>query len=298
MAGGTALVYHDEAVREDLLDVLTNLSPTETQLVSGLGSSEAKQIRHEWLIDTLNAVKDNAQLEGAAITYHDTTDPTRLYNYTQIFKQGFKVSDTERASNQAAFEDRYVYEQTKALKMLKNDMEYALMRGSLASGQTNVARRLRGVKASLSLITQQSGISMTEIMLNDYFQNVWDDTATEVNAVYGDMYMKRKISGFTGGATKQVQVTDKRLINSVDVYEADAARLVKLFAHRYVSISGDDTLHGIVGINEELFKVAYLRKPTTKEAVDGGDYTGGNIVAELTLENLHYNAGVWADQHV
>lgn len=49
MAGATALVYHDQAVREDLLAVLTNLSPSETQLVSGLGMSEAKQIRHEWL---------------------------------------------------------------------------------------------------------------------------------------------------------------------------------------------------------------------------------------------------------
>lgn len=250
------------------------------------------------MIDTLDSVKDNAQLEGAAITYHGTTDPTRLYNYTQIAKQGFKVSDSERAADTAGFEDRYNYEQTKALKLLKNDMEYALMRGSLASGQTNVARRCRGLKASLSLITAQSGISMTETMLNDYFQLVWDNTATEVNAVYGDMYMKRKISGFTGGATKNVEANDKRLINAVDVYQADAARNVKLFAHRYVSISGTDTNHGVVGVNEDLFKVAFLRKPQVKEAIDGGDYKGGNIVAEFCLENRHYDAGFWADQHL
>jgi len=35
--------------REDLLDLLTNLSPKNTQLVSGLGTSTAKSIRHEWL---------------------------------------------------------------------------------------------------------------------------------------------------------------------------------------------------------------------------------------------------------
>lgn len=298
MAGATALSYHDQAMREDLLAVLTNLSPTETQVVSGLGASDAKQIRHEWLIDTLDTVKDNAQLEGASITYHATTDPTRLYNYTQIFKQGFKISDSERAVDTAAFNDRYNYEQTKAMKLLKNDMEYALMRGSLASGQTNVARRCRGIKASLSLITAQSGISLTETMLNDYFQNVWDNTSTQVNAVYAPMYLKRKISAFTGGATKNVEVSDRRLINAVDVYQADAASNVKLFAHRYVSISGTDTNYGLVGIDEDLFKIAYLRKPVTKEAVDGGDYTGGNIVTELCLENRHYNAGFWADQHL
>lgn len=213
-------------------------------------------------------------------------------------KQGYKVSDTERDVDTAAFNDRYTYEQTKALKLLKNDMEYALMRGSLASGTTDEARQLRGVKASLSLITAQSGVSMSETILNDYFQLVWDNTSTEVNAVYCPMYMKRKISGFTGGATKNVDVTDKRLINSVDVYQADAARLVKLFAHRYVSISGTDTNYGVVGIDEDKYRVAYLRKPKSIESAKSGDWTGGNMIAELTLENLHYNAGFWADAHL
>jgi len=298
MAGTLAYTYQDSAMREDLLDILTNLSPTETQLVSGLATGKADQIRHEWLIDTLNSVKGNAQLEGADATYHTITDPTRLYNYTQIMKQGFKVSDTERDVNTAAFEDRYRYEQTKALKLIKNDMEYALMRGSLASGQTNVARQLRGVKASLSLITAQSGVSMTEAILNDYFQLVWDNAATEVNAIYCPMYMKRKISGFTAGSTKNVNASDKRLINSVDIYEADAARLVKLFAHRYVSISGTDTNYGIVGLDEDKYRIAYLRKPKITESAKVGDWTGGNVITELTLENLHYNAGVWADAHL
>jgi hypothetical protein len=184
------------------------------------------------------------------------------------------------------------------MKMWKNDAEYALMRGSLASGQTNVARRCRGVKASLSLITAQSGISMTETMLNDYFQAVWDNTSTQVNAVYCPMYMKRKISGFTAGSTKNVNASDKRLINAVDVYEADAASVVKLFPHRYVSISGTDTNYGVVCINEDLFKVAYLRKPVLQDIAKTGDFSGGNVVGELCLENLHYNGGYWADMHL
>lgn len=297
MAGTTALSYHDGALREDLLDVLTNLSPSENQLMSGLGISSASSIRHEWLIDTLSAVKSNAQLEGADATYHTTTDPTRLYNYTQIFKQGYKISDTERKVNTANFEDRYIYEQTKALKMLKNDQEYDVMRGSLASGQTNAARQLRGVKASLSLITAQSGVSLTETILNDYLQLVWDNASTEVNAIYAPMYIKRKISAFTAGNTKNIQADDKRLVNAIDVYQADAARNVKLFAHRYVTVSGD-TNYGIVGIDENLFKIAYLRKPEAVESAKTGDWTGGNIIAEMTLENLHYNGGFWADKHL
>ena len=283
------------SLREDLLDLLTNLTPKETQLISGLGTSTAKSIRHEWLIDTLTAVKANAQLEGAAITYHNVTNPSRLANYTQIFKQGYKVSDSERAVDEAGFSDRYNYEKTKALAMLKNDMEYAVMRGSMVSGSGSGARRLCGVKASLSLITSQSGTSMTEAMLNDYLQLVWDNTSIEVDAIYVDMYMKRKISGFTAGITKNINADDKRLVLSTNVYEADAAKMVKLFAHRYVTISGTDTNHDLLGITEDKFKIAYLRKPETKEADGtGDDFSGGNIVTELTLQTDHYNAGVWA----
>jgi len=291
-----AYTYDDKAIREDLLAVLTNISPTETQLVSGLATSTATSTLHEWLTDTLGSVKTNAFVEGVDASYPNLTNPQRLFNYTQIFRQAYQVSDTERAVNTAAFNDRFAYEATKALKMLKNDMEYALMRGSLACGSGSAARQLKGIKNWLSLVTSQSGTSLSEDILNDYLQLVWEN-GTEVNAIYGGMYMKRKISGFTAGATKQVDIKDRRLINAVDVYEADAARLVELFAHRYVTVSGD-TNYDIVGINEDMFRIAYLRKPFTRELAKTGDATKGEVVAEATLECLHQHAGFLGQKHL
>ena len=58
MASPNGYTYDDASVREDLLNVLTNLSPKNTQLVSGLGQSTASSIRHEWLIKTLGTVKN------------------------------------------------------------------------------------------------------------------------------------------------------------------------------------------------------------------------------------------------
>jgi hypothetical protein len=133
-------------------------------------------------------------------------------------------------------------------------------------------------------------------MLNDYFQNVWT-AGSEVNAVYTGMYMKRKISGFTAGATKNVEVTDKRLVNAVDIYQADAAKMVKLFAHRYVTIAGDVN-YDIIGIDEDKIKTAYLRKPFTRELAKTGDSTKGEVVGEMTLEVRHYNAGFLAKAHI
>lgn len=283
--------YDDNARREDLLDIITNIDPQETQLISGLGTSVAKDIFHQYAIDTLKTVGNNAYVEAIDASFADRTDPTRLNNVCQIVRIGFDVSDTERSVNQAGFNDRYSYEGQKALKEWKNDAEFALIRGSLACGNNSVARQLRGLKNSLSLVTSQSGVSLSETILNDRFQNVWD-SGSEVNAIYAGMYLKRKISGFTAGATKNVETTDKRLVNSVDVYQADAAKMVKLFAHRYVTISGD-TNYDLVGIDEDKIKTAYLRKPFTRELAKTGDSTKGEVVGELTLEVRHYNAGFW-----
>lgn len=292
----STFTYEDNARREDLLDIITSIDPVNTQLMTGLGQSTAKDIYHQYLIDTLKTVGTNAYVEASDACYADRTDPTRLSNVCQIVKVGYDVSDTERSINAAGFNDRYAYEGEKALKEWKNDAEFALIRGSIACGNSSTARRMRGLRHSLSLVTSQSGVSLSETILNTYFQNVWD-AGSEVNALYMGMYQKRKISGFTAGSTKQTMNEDRRLVNAVDVYEADAAKLVKLFAHRYVTISGDNN-YDLLGIDEDKVKVAYLRKPITRELAKTGDATKGEVVGELTLEVRHYNAGFFAQAHL
>jgi len=287
----STFTYEDNARREDLLDVITNLDFKENQLMSGLKTSVAKDILHQWLTDTLKTVGFNNYVEAAEASYADRTDPARLLNYTQIVRVGFDVSDTERAVNQAGFNDRYAYETQKALKEWKQDAEFSLVRATIVCGADATARQMRGIKDWFVAhnITSTSGVTITETLLNDRLQDVWDD-GTEVNAIYTDMYLKRKISAFTAGATKNVETTDRRLVNAVDVYEADAARMVKLFAHRYVTISGDVN-HDLLGINEDMFRIAYLRKPFVRELAKVGDSTRGEVVGELTLECLHQDAG-------
>lgn len=286
----------DAARREDLLDVMRNIRPLETRIVSGLGVSTVTNTLHEWVVKSLSSVVVNAQIEGADASYRTLTNPTRIVNVTQIFERGFQVSDTERAVNTAGFNDRYSLEATEALTALKNDMELACLRGSIASGSGTGARYLRGIKNSVSLICVNSKVSLSEAMLNNYFQTVWE-AGTEVNAVYVGMGLKRRISGFTAGTTKYTDAEDKALYNAVDVYEADAAKLVKLFPHRYVNLAAETAGDwDVVALNEDYFKVAYLRKPTTRELAKSGDATKGEVVTELTIES-HPSAGLWAKGH-
>lgn len=297
---GINFTYPDVARRESLLDIIVNIDPTEHQLVSGLQRSSATNTLHEWIEETNETVGVNAQYESGDAPADVATEPVRKQNVTQIFAKTAKVSGTEQSVNRVGG-NRMAHELSKKLKALKNDMEYAIVRGSIASGVASSAgsgsaRQLQGIKnwftgTATTNTFNYSGGTLTETLLNDMFQNVWEVSGNQVNAVYTSMKGKRRISGMTAGATKNVEATDKRLVNSVDVYESDAASLVKLFAHRYVTVSGDYTAAAtpgfdVLALNEGSWAIAYLqgREPKTFDLAVTGDYQAKEIITEATLE--------------
>lgn len=291
---GVNFTYSDTARRESLLDVITNISPRETQLFTGLPKSKAQNTLHEWVTRSLETVGGNAQNEGQDAPADVAGNPSRAVNITQIFAKTAKVSNTETAVNRVGG-NRMAEEMQLKLAALKNDIEYALLRGSIASGGASTggtnARQLKGIKGFISTnAVNYSGATLTETVFNDMLESVWNQGG-EVNAVYTSMKGKRRISGFTAGATKNVETTDKRLVNSVDVYEADAASLVKLFAHRYVTVSGDYGTTAtpgfdVLALQEDTWAVAFLegREPKTIDLAKTGDFDAKEIVTELTLE--------------
>lgn len=314
--GGQVYTYPDVARRESLLDAVNMLDPTDTQLLSGIKQGTATNTLHEWIQETLEAVGENAQPEGGEAPDDNSNDPTRPVNITQIFSKTAKISGSETADNlKRVGGNRMNRELTKKMKALKSDIEYALVRGSIASGVASnsaaSARRLKGVKNWITTnVTNHSGTSLTETILNDLFEMVWGKGAN-VDAVYTPMKGKRRISAFTSGATKQVDLKDRRLVNAVDVYESDAAKMVKLFAHRYITTgigNGDSSLTGtdkadyvttatpgfdVLGLQEDTWATAWYRKPFTKPLAETGDFQKKQIVTELTLEAHQQAANVF-----
>lgn len=319
--GGYVYTYPDVARREDLLDAINQLDPTDTQLLSGLKQGTANNTLHEWIQETLEAVDDNAQAEGADAPADVANDPVRVNNITQIFARTAKITGTESGNNlNRVGGNRMNRELTKKMKTLKGDIEFALVRGSKASGVASnsaaSARRMQGVKNFITTnVTNQSGTSLTETILNDNFERVWG-VGANIDAVYTPMKGKRRISFFTSGATKQVQLSDRRLVNAVDVYESDAAKLVKLFAHRYVTtgIGAGDTSPAnavnksdyvttatpgfdVIGLQEDTWATAWYRKPFTKDLAETGDFSAKEIITELTLEGLQQSANFLSKLH-
>ena len=93
----TLVTYNDTGRPEDLVSVVTNISPSETPLLSKLArGANGKQTVHEYLVDSFAASADNAAVEGAAFTAQPLTTPTRGRNLNQIFRNDIEVSGTEQ----------------------------------------------------------------------------------------------------------------------------------------------------------------------------------------------------------
>ena len=282
----------NKELREDLLDIITDLSPTMTPLYTGLQKSTAKQSFHSWVTDSVSrASATGAVAEGADVTFSDLASPTRVTNFVQEITEPYKVSQKMEDSDSAGMSSQLSYQRTKAMRRWKLKAEYSLLNGTGSSGLSGVAGEMKGLKAAITtnITSYTSGTSLTESAFNDILQLPFDNVEDDTYEVYTNIELKRAISGFTAGNTKNIQASDKRLINAVDVYESDAAKMVKIFAHRDLAVENGG--YRIIAIQPKAFAVAHLHNPEDKDHPESGPYKAGYIYGSLTLEYRQEAAG-------
>ena len=90
----TVQSYTQVNIKEDLRDVIYDISPSETPFYSACKKGTAKSTTHEYLTDALRAAGANAHVEGDDTVAELRTEQTRLANVTQIFKNAVSVSGT------------------------------------------------------------------------------------------------------------------------------------------------------------------------------------------------------------
>ena len=286
----TGAADKDAAMREDLIDIITDVSPDETPLATMLARTTASQPLHQWLEDYIaRPTTVSAAVEGAAATYDDLAQPERRTNWTHIVSQTFRVSGTEIATEHAGMGSSYDYQAAKALVNWKNKQEFALVRGAMASGSSGVARQMAGLDSVITshYTARNSGTSLSETEFNEMVAEVWADVgASDVfDLVLVPFGLKQKISQFTAGNTKFTYAEDKRLTRPVAVYESDGG-VHRIMAHKDVRSAAASPGPTFIGIKEDKYRIAYLRDPKREELAKDGDRRNGQIVGEFTLEYL------------
>ena len=80
---GTFQTYGAIGNREDLSDVIYDISPMDTPFMSNISRGNATATLHEWQTDSLASQNaDNAQIEGGDATTNTASATTRFGNYT------------------------------------------------------------------------------------------------------------------------------------------------------------------------------------------------------------------------
>lgn len=288
--------------REDLSDVIYNISPTETPFMSSVGKSKATAVYHEWQTDSLASVNtSNYAVEGDTASDATMSPTTRIGNRTQISQKTVKISGTLEAVNKAGRKSEKAYQLAKASAEIKRDMEAILLSNqAAASGNSTVARKLGGLQTWLSSNysggtngTAGSGgttarvtgtdRSFTATLLNTVMQSAYTNGGSPTMLLVTPA-QKVVASTFTGIATRYRDVPanqQAQIINAADVYVSDFG-IIQIVPDRFIpNADNDDTAFLL---DTEMAAVAYLRPFQTVELAKTGDAELTQLLVEYTLE--------------
>lgn len=302
--------YSAVGIREDLSNVIYNISPEETPFISNIGRENVKNTYFEWQTDSLAAATDaNAALEGGDISSFEAVNPTaRVGNYTQISTKNVIISGTLDAVDKAGRKSELTYQLAKMGSELKRDMESALLANqSPVAGNTTTPRRTAGLpawvktnvnkagdgvnNAGVSARTDGTARAFTEALLQDVVSQVWTQGGTPKMLMVG-AFNKQQVSGFTGIATRFRDVPagqQAQIVGAADVYVSDFGT-VNIVPNRFQR-PGD----GLV-VDPQYASLAVLRPIEQMELAKTGDAEKRLMLVEYGLKVQNEAAhGIIAD---
>jgi len=293
--------YPDEGsitgIREQLSDIITDISPTETPFFTKCGKESASNTYVEWQTNELRAAKVEGEIEGAD-TGSEFNPTVRVGNYTRIGKQGFKVSGTATALNLAGRQKEYAYQALQAGKELKRDLEMALL-GTQARdpGSSSKARQLCGVGGWISTNTGGDatfptdpdgsggfiagvGAAFDQADFDDLLQAIWE-AGGEPDRVYlsADL-MAKCVAGLEGNNNARTDNPLTTVNNNMVRYETPWGTIT-FVPDRFMPAGS------IYVVDSSKWKVATLRGWKQEKLAKTGDSMHGQIVGEHTLVSLN-----------
>ena len=280
IVANTFLTYDAIGNREDLTDLITNISPTKTPVLSRLKSNAAKGVTHDFQTDELAAAATNAVVEGNDATFPALTPTTRLTNTCQIMAKYLIVSGTQDVVSKAGRKSELAYQVGKKSKELARDMEYGLLQNAaVVTGNSTTARQFKGIAGWITTnSTALASADVTQANVDDAMSDIWNEGG-EGKLLVCHSHNKKTIAGFTTGVTKNLDADDKRLVYSVDVYEPPIGGVVTVVPDHFISTSVIDIL------DPDLWCLSYLRRTRIEPLAKTGDATKRQMLVEFTLES-------------
>jgi hypothetical protein len=314
----TTLVFDIKGVREELSNIIYNLSPEDTPFISNAGRDSVDNTLYEWQRDALAAaVSTNAQLQGDDIAAFDAVTATvRMGNRTQISRKAIIVAGTTNAVSTAGRKQELAYQITKRSAEIKRDIEKnALDNVGAVAGNSTTAPKTGTMGATIGSI-DGTNVSMgatgtnptdallftdprndgtqraaTEALLKVVLSGVWVNGGSPDTIMVGP-FNKSVFSGFAGIATKtyfQEAARPAAIIGSADVYVGEFGTY-SIVPNRFQRDRDAWVL------DFEYIDVVYLRPFRVEELAKTGDAEKRMLLAEWGLKvKTDFSQGLLAD---
>ena len=297
--------YDSKGNREDLSDIIYNISPTDTPFFQLAGRTKATNPMHEWQTDSLSAAStSNALIEGDEYALAEPSATTRVNNRTQIFSKVYGTSESQRWIAKAGRDDELSYIRGKAAKEIKNDIEATLLNNQASvAGNSTTARRLGGFPAWLAsntsfgsggsdngfssgtglVVARTNGTerSFTGTLLNAVFQDAWTNGGNPSVMLIGGKQMTVFV-GFDGIASPRHEVSDRTIYDTAEVYVGPFGSLKVLLDRHIRKTTNID--RDVFLIDPDRVKIAIGDDFHTETLAKIGHSDREAMVVELTLE--------------
>jgi hypothetical protein len=307
--------YAAVGLREDLSDVIYNISPTDTPFMSTIGKAKATAVYHEWQTDSLAAAAANAAVEGADASTATLSASVRVGNRTQISQKTIGITGTLEAVNKAGRKSEMAYQLAKASSEIKRDMEFALLNNTVQSNGTagSSARVLGGLQTWLATNgdfgtsgsagssgttarTNGTNRTFTEDILKTVVKEVFESGGSPKVLMVTPAH-KQTVSAFAGIAAQRYMApadSPTTIVGAADVYLSDFGAM-SVVPNRFM-LSGNSANEVAFVLDPEYAAVAYLRPFQTVDLAINGDSERKQLLVEYTLEVKNEAAhGIAAD---
>tara|TARA_R110002153_G_scaffold43378_2_gene122623 strand:+ start:2269 stop:3225 length:957 start_codon:yes stop_codon:yes gene_type:complete len=311
IVGNTFTSFSAKGIREELSNIISNISPEDVPLQSNIGSENVSNTYFEWQTDSLAAASTTAVLDGDDVASFDATAATtRVGNYTQISRRTLIVADNLANQDLAGRNDEVSFQMAKRGKELKRDIEAVLCdNNAKVAGNTTTARETAGLGAWVTTNSNKAGDGtdptaadgsdarndgtqrdLTEAMVKDAMQQAFIEGGTPSLLMVGP-FNKTVVSGFAGIAAQRYQApsdSPTTIIGAADVYLSDFGTL-SVVPNRFQR-ERDAFL-----LDPEYASVCYLRPIQAVDLAKTGDAEKKMIIAEygLKVSNEAAHAGVF-----
>lgn len=300
--------YSATADREDLSNIIYNISPMQTPFMSSIGTRNVKNVVFDWQTEVLPTPSSSGELEGFELSRSAAQATVRESNVCMISKRDATVSGSQEVSDAAGKRSEMAHQLALMAKALKRDMEEALCQnGAKTTGNATTARVTGGfeswVETNVSRGTGGSGAgngaapvdgtqrALTEDLLKDVLQLSFENGGEPSLAICGP-HNKQIISGFTGRSQARQMIDANTVEASVSIYSSD-------FGELQIVPSNRSREKSLLLVDPEYAKVAYLRNFQTVDIATIGDAETKMIVVEYGLEVSNEKAhGIVADLNV